>query len=125
MNRKLIAAVVAGVALVGGLAFAGSELADHRTERARQFISWKLDDALDDIDANDAQRQTAVQLKDQLFDDGVKPENSYRVTLERGRLTWTTSDGGTVRVYTKEPETSWWRRFQADALGLLPIHSIL
>ncbi len=32
---------------------------------------------------------------------------------------------GTARVYTKEPETSWWMRFKADALGLLPIHSML
>jgi hypothetical protein len=55
----------------------------------------------------------------------LKPENSYRVTLERGRLRWTTSDGGTVRVYTTEPETSWWQRFRADAPGILPIHSIL
>jgi putative cardiolipin synthase len=61
----------------------------------------------------------------EFFEDGVKPENSFRVTLEDGRLRWTTNDGGTVRVYTKEPETSWWRRFQADALGLLPIHSML
>ena len=38
---------------------------------------------------------------------------------------WTTSDGGTMRVYTHEPDTSWWRRFKADAIGLLPIHSIL
>jgi len=28
-------------------------------------------------------------------------------------------------VYTKEPETSWGMRFKADALGLLPIHSML
>jgi cardiolipin synthase C len=61
----------------------------------------------------------------EFFDDGVKLENSYRVTLERGRLRWTTSDGETVRVYTKEPETRWWNRFTADALGILPIHSML
>jgi cardiolipin synthase C len=66
-----------------------------------------------------------AEMVAEFFDDGVKPENSYRVTLERGRLRWTTSDGGTVRVYTTEPETGWWRRFKADALGLLPIHSIL
>ena len=59
------------------------------------------------------------------FDDGVKPENSYRVTLERGRLRWTAGDDGTTRVYTKEPETSWWQRFKADVLGILPIHSML
>jgi putative cardiolipin synthase len=66
-----------------------------------------------------------AEMVAEFFEDGIKPENSYQVTLERGRLRWTTSDGGTVRVYTKEPETSWWRRFKADALGILPIHSML
>ena len=66
-----------------------------------------------------------AEMVAEFFDDGVKPENSYRVTLEGGRLRWTTSDGGTVRVYTKEPETTWWMRFKADALGFLPIHSML
>ncbi len=61
----------------------------------------------------------------EFFDDGVRPENSYRVTLERGRLRWTASDDGTIRVYDEEPETTWWRRFTADALGMLPIHSML
>jgi putative cardiolipin synthase len=61
----------------------------------------------------------------EFFDDGVKPENSYRVTLERGRLRWTTREGATTRIYSKEPETSWWKRFTADALGILPIHSML
>ena len=66
-----------------------------------------------------------AEMVTEFFEEGVKPENSYRVTLEGGRLRWTTSDGGTVRVYTKEPETGWWRRVKADALGLLPIHSML
>ena len=66
-----------------------------------------------------------AEMVAEFFNDGVKPENSYRVTLEGGRLRWMTSDGGTVRVYTKEPETSWWTRFKVDALGLLPIHSML
>ncbi len=66
-----------------------------------------------------------AELVAEFFDDGVKPENSYRVTLEGGQVKWTTSDDGTVRVYTTEPETSWWQRFKADALGILPIHSML
>ena len=61
----------------------------------------------------------------EFFEDGVKPENSYHVTLEGGRLRWTTRDGGTDRVYTKEPETSWSKRFTAGVLGILPIHSML
>jgi putative cardiolipin synthase len=66
-----------------------------------------------------------AELVIEFFEDGVKPENSYRVTLERGGLKWTTSDDGTPRVYEKEPETSWWQRFKANAMGLLPIHSML
>jgi putative cardiolipin synthase len=61
----------------------------------------------------------------EFFADGVKPENSYRVTLDRGVLRWTASDDGTPRVYTKEPETSWWRRLSADGLSILPLHSML
>ena len=58
--------------------------------------------------------------------EGVKPENSYRVTLERGRLRWTTwDDGVVVVVYTTEPETTWWKRVTTGALGILPIHSQL
>ena len=66
-----------------------------------------------------------AELVAEFFDDGVKPENSYRVTLERGRLRWTAGNDGTTRVYAKEPETSWWQRFKAGAMGILPIHSML
>ena len=45
-----------------------------------------------------------AEMVAEFFEDGIKPENSYRVTLEQGRLRWTSSgDGGTVRVYTKGP----------------------
>jgi putative cardiolipin synthase len=90
--------------------------------------SYNLDPRSADINTELALLVDSPQFAEMVaehFDDGIKPENSYRVTLERGRLRWTTSDGGTVRVYTEEPETSWWKRFTADALGILPIHSML
>jgi len=59
------------------------------------------------------------------LDEGVLPENSYRVTLEDGDLVWTTvKDGETVR-YRTEPHTTWWQRFQVGLIGILPIHSQL
>jgi putative cardiolipin synthase len=61
----------------------------------------------------------------EFFEEGVKLENSYRVTLEKGRLQWTARENGTVVVYATEPDTTWWRRFTTRALGLLPIHSQL
>jgi len=59
------------------------------------------------------------------LDEGVTPEQSFRVTLEDGDLRWTTETGGKQVVYTKEPETDWWQRFVVGLIGLLPIHSQL
>lgn len=90
--------------------------------------SYNLDPRSADINTELALLVDSPQFAEKVaefFDDGVTPENSYLVTLERGRLRWTTSDGGTPRVYTNEPETGWRKRFTADVLGLLPIHSML
>lgn len=59
------------------------------------------------------------------FDEGVSPEQSFRVTLVNGSPRWTTVVGGREVVYTTDPETSWWQRFVVGAIGLLPIHSQL
>jgi cardiolipin synthase C len=90
--------------------------------------SYNLDPRSADINTELAllvDSPTFAEMVAAFFDEGVKPANSYRVTLDRGRLRWTTSDGETVRVYEEEPETTWWQRFTADALGILPIHSML
>jgi putative cardiolipin synthase len=59
------------------------------------------------------------------LDDGVAPENAYRVTLDGGRLRWTARIDGREVVYTKEPESGWWQRFVVRVIGILPIHSQL
>jgi putative cardiolipin synthase len=78
--------------------------------------SYNLDPRSADINTELAlliDSPTFAEMVTEFFDDGVKPENSYRVTLDGERLRWTTSDNGTVRVYTKEPQTTWWKRFMA------------
>jgi putative cardiolipin synthase len=64
------------------------------------------------------------------LDDAVEatlPERAWHVKLDdRGRLRWhgVDADGQPV-VYTKEPQTSWWQRFVAGFVRLLPIRSQL
>jgi putative cardiolipin synthase len=61
------------------------------------------------------------------MNEGVLPENSYRVMLEddTDRLVWITeNDGEEVRYYS-EPEVSLWRRFSTWMIGLLPIEKHL
>ena len=56
------------------------------------------------------------------MEEGVKPQNSYRVLLdEHGDLIWVTEiDGQEVR-YHKEPEASFGQRFMSGFIMLLPV----
>ena len=65
------------------------------------------------------------------MEEGIQPENSYRVILEPDpetgseRLVWIgESDGEVVRYYS-DPEVGFWRRFSAWFMGLLPIEEHL
>jgi putative cardiolipin synthase len=62
--------------------------------------------------------------------DGVTPQASYRVTLEKGergfdRLVWTTEENGETVRYTAEPEAGLWQRFNAWLISLFPIEDQL
>ncbi|MFC1773545.1 phospholipase D family protein [Pseudomonadota bacterium] len=65
------------------------------------------------------------------MDDGVRPENSFRVTLETDsetgaeRLVWLTENNGKEVRYYSEPEVGFWRRFTAWLMGMLPIEKQL
>ena len=51
---------------------------------------------------------------------------AWQVDLdEKGKLRWTYNDGESQRVKHKEPQASWWRRFQVGFYRLLPIESQL
>lgn len=65
------------------------------------------------------------------MDEGVKPENSYRVILETDtetnteRLIWITEvEGEEVRYYS-DPEVGFWRRLSSWFIGLFPIEKHL
>ena len=65
------------------------------------------------------------------MDEGILPENSYRVVLEADaetgteRLVWITEiEGETVRYYS-DPEVSLWRRMTSWFMGLFPIEKHL
>lgn len=74
------------------------------------------------IDSPDLAQQTA-----QRFEDMVKPENCYSVSLipestgGKPRLLWRTVENGDTVEYNQEPGRSAWKRFKAKLLSLLPI----
>ncbi len=64
------------------------------------------------------------EFRDQIFEGLVLM--TWRVDLdEKGKLRWTYHNGDDHQVLYKEPQTSWWRRFQVGFYRLLPIEGQL
>jgi putative cardiolipin synthase len=60
-----------------------------------------------------------------IIDRNLRPD-TYQVTLnDKGRLRWIGWENGEQVVYTKEPETGFWRRFSVNAMRVLPIRGQL
>jgi putative cardiolipin synthase len=53
------------------------------------------------------------------------PHDAYEVVMENGEIRWVTHDDGQKVVLNKEPDTTFWQRFTAGFLGLLPIRGQL
>ncbi len=74
------------------------------------------------IDSPELAQQTA-----QRFEDLVKPENSYIVSLSpasasaKSRLVWRTVENGNTIEFVQEPGRSEWKRFKAKLLTLVPM----
>jgi putative cardiolipin synthase len=60
------------------------------------------------------------------MDEGVTMANSYLLQLDaEGNLIWVTEENGERVVYTYDPQTTFYQRFMADVMRLLPIESQL
>ena len=60
------------------------------------------------------------------LDEGVRPENSYRVQLDAdGNLEWVTETAGRPESFNKDPESTFWQRFVSGFIGVLPVEGQL
>lgn len=116
------------------IAFFGAKAALHAKvlvfDRQDVFIgSLNLDPRSSDINTEAGLYVESPELAAQVvawMDEGVLPENSYRVRLdEDGKLSWVTRDDGREVVYHQDPESTAWQRFTAGLIGLLPIEDQL
>lgn len=95
-------------------------------DRETVFIgSFNLDPRSASINTEAGLYVESPELAEQVaayMDEGVQPQNSYRVLLdEDGNLVWVTEiDGREVR-YHDEPESSFGQRFMSGFIMLLPV----
>lgn len=99
-------------------------------DRESIFIgSFNLDPRSASINTEAGLYVESPELAEQVaayMDEGVLPQNSYRVLLdEDGELAWVTEiDGQEVR-YDNEPETSFGQRFMSGFIMMLPVEDQL
>lgn len=65
----------------------------------------------------------ATQIADDVFE--KIPRDAFELFLDDGDLRWRGYDDGAEVIYDKEPQTSWWDRFLAGFMRILPIRSQL
>jgi putative cardiolipin synthase len=116
--------------IAGGRSIAALHTKAIVVDRQSTFVgSFNLDPRSANINTEVGLLVDSPQLAAQVaafMDEGVEPDNAYRVTLdERGHLRWTTVVDGKETVFDKEPETSAWKRFTADVIKVLPVESQL
>ena len=62
----------------------------------------------------------------QYMEEGVAPDRSYRVLLdERGSMYWVTEDAGKPLRYDVDPLSTFWQRWKAGCIRLLPVENQL
>ncbi len=99
-------------------------------DRESVFIgSFNLDLRSSDINTEAGLYVESPELAEQVIaymDEGVRPENSYRVMLDQdGDLYWVTRvDGAEVRYY-EEPQTTFGQRFMSGLIMILPVEQQL
>lgn len=54
--------------------------------------------------------------------DEALPRATYEVTLDdKGQLRWTGQSDGEQEIWTKDPQTGFWTRFNGSFMRILPI----
>ena len=99
-------------------------------DRESVFVgSYNLDPRAAEINTEMGLYVESPELAGQVvayMDEGVLPENSYRVQLdEDGNLVWITEKDGQEVRYTMEPESTFWQRFVAGFVQMLGIEDQL
>jgi len=89
--------LLAGFRFAGGLG--GCHGRGHTPERVQQLVTWKVDDALDALQATEAQRQQVHQEKDALLQQGRALMEAHRGSREELLHQWEAPSPDSARLH--------------------------
>jgi len=116
--------------IIGGKSIAALHTKAIVFDRESVFVgSYNLDTRAAEINTEMGLYVESPELAGQVvayMDEGVLPQNSYRVQLDDdGNLVWITEKDGQEVRYTNEPESTFWQRFVAGFVKMLGIEDQL
>ena len=119
-------AVVSGTQKVGNASAGGSlHTKAFVVDRQSLFVgSFNLDPRSANLNTELGVIIESPELASQAVDsvDQALSTSTYEVTLDdQGKLRWTGQSDGEPEIWTKEPQTGFWRRFSVSLFRLLPI----
>ena len=99
-------------------------------DRKDVFIgSYNLDPRSGDINTEAGLYVNSLELASQVIaymDEGTRPSNSYRVRINEDKdLYWEIKVGKEEQRYKKDPQSTFWQRFLAGFIRMLPIENQL
>jgi periplasmic protein CpxP/Spy len=90
---------VAALTALGALAAQAGVFEQGHEKKAYRFISMRVDNMLDDIQANDSQRQQIHQLKDDLFNEGKALKGNMEGARDELKTQWAAPKADSTRVH--------------------------
>jgi len=128
MKSKLLVGlgvlVLSGVSVAG---FAATRTMGPNPERAERFINWRVNEALDDLDATPDQRTRILALKDRSVADGREVFKGHAATRTELKAQWDSEKPDNTRVHAIIDERAEAMRGFAHKLAdaVMEAHSIL
>jgi len=103
MNKKIVISALAGVSALVLLAGFGPGRMHHGgpfdAKKAYRFISYRVDNKLDDLKATDAQKQQVNAIKDSLFNEGVALKAAHDTAHKELLAQWDSPRVDNARVH--------------------------
>lgn len=103
MKKILVTLAAAGLGLVALAALTGFRHGGwhrgHSPEQVNAFVTDRLEDALDDLDATDAQRQQILAVKDRLLADGLAAREGHGQVKQELLAQWKSDRPDAARLH--------------------------
>lgn len=126
-GRKFVRYTLFGAGALSLMAFTACRHRGHGPERAQRFVTYMVNEGLDEVDATDDQRTAILASKDRLFNAAMEMRGDRQAMVETLLNQWQkeTPDEDVVRALVAERMAAHQAFADQAVTELLQVHQIL